>query len=173
MPARCDPALDFEHSQLNEAVELWRQTAQGREMPRRRDMTARALKQFLPNLAIVDAVDNGGVCRFRMRLMGTALAELLGDHTGRFIDEFVRSPFHERWCAIFSAAIAAGEPVRVFGRIEYRQLDYIAIEMMAAPIDGSPSAAKAVLIVAQTSFSARHVFAPLVRNRISTAAPAL
>jgi hypothetical protein len=173
MPGRCDPALGFQNPELNDATTLWRNTANGRPLPLRSEMTARALKPFLPNVALVDLVQHAGACRFRMRLMGTALASLLGDHTGQFVDEAIVSPFHERWNAIFGAAIAAGEPLRVFGRLEYRRLDHIAIELMVAPLCVDGPLPSSVLVVAHIDCSGRHVFEPLVRNRISGRAPAL
>lgn len=173
MPGHCDGALEFESPELNDAVRLWRNLAEGRALPSRSEMTARALKPFLPNVSLVDVLEDAGAYRFRLRLMGTALASLLGDYTGQFVDEAIVPPFRERWSAVLGAAIASDEPLRVFGRLEYRRLDHIALELMVAPLSTDGALPAAVLVVAHIDYSGRHVFEPLVRNRISGRARAV
>ncbi len=166
-PGRCDPTLSFETPQLAEVVCVWRDKASGRNMPLRRDMDARTLKAYLPNVAIVDVVESGDMRRYRFRVMGTSISQVLGDHTGKFIDEAIVSPFCERWCAAMDAALMAGGPIRVTGRVEYRQRDHLVMELMLAPIGPRDESAEAVLVVAYATSSARHVFDPLVRNTVS------
>jgi hypothetical protein len=173
MRGRCDAMLDFQNPQLDSAVGLWRNMAEARGLPVRSEMNARVLKPFLPNVALIDLVEDAGAYRFRLRLMGTALASLLGDYTGQFVDEAIISPFRERWSAVLGAAIAAGEPLRIFGRLEYRRLHHIAMELMVAPLCADGSLPNAVLIVASIDSSGRHVFEPLVRDRISGRVDAL
>jgi hypothetical protein len=80
-PSRCDPTLSFVAPQLTQALAVWRAKANGKDIPSRRSLDAHALRAFLPNVCLVDVVD-GPTPRYRMRLIGTALARLLGDHTG-------------------------------------------------------------------------------------------
>ncbi len=115
-PSRCDATLAFATPALTQALALWREKAGARAIPSRHDFDAHALKAYLPTVAIVEAVDESETRRYRFRLMGTAIADLLGDHTGKFIDQAVVSPFRERWSAAMSAALAAGAPLRPFGR---------------------------------------------------------
>jgi hypothetical protein len=164
-PSRCDPTLAFEPPELTRALALWREKAGAHEMPLRRDMGARALKAFLRNVAITDVVDEDRTRRYRFRLMGTAIAGLFGDHTGKFIDEAVVSPFRERWCAMIDATLAAGAPLRFFGRVDYNDQDYLAMELLLAPL--RDEGAGAVLFVACARSSAPHVFNPLVKNTVS------
>jgi hypothetical protein len=173
MPGRCDPRLDFENPELNDAVRLWWNMSEGRALPLRAKMTARVLKPFLPNVALVDMVEDAGTNRFRLRLMGTALASLLGDYTGKFVDDAIVSPFRERWSAVLGAGFATDEPLRIFGRLEYRRLNHVALELMVAPLCVDGPLASSVLVVAHIDSSGRHVFEPLVRNRISGRAHAL
>ena len=167
MPARCDASLSFETSKLTDVAALWHEKTGENGLPPRREFNARTLKGVLPHVIIADRVEANGKHRYRFRLMGTAISELLGDHTGKFIDEAVNSPFRGRWVGVLDAADNAGSPLRIFGRLEYRQQDYIAMELLVAPLGTRIGHADAVLVIAYPSYSARHVFQPLVKNKIT------
>jgi hypothetical protein len=77
------------------------------------------------------------------------------------------SPFRERWSAVLESANEAGSPLRIFGRLEYRKQDYIAMEMMVAPLGTRIGHADAILVIAQPSYSSRHLFHPLVRDKVA------
>jgi hypothetical protein len=171
-PGRCDASLCFETPKLAEAAQLWREKAGANGLPQRSDFNARTLKSVLPNVVILDRIDDNGKSRYRIRVMGTTIAELLGDFTGKFLDEAVVDPFAQRWFAMLEATNKAGCPLRFFGRVQYGRQDYIAIDMMLAPLGSRAGHADAVLAIACPSYSASHVFHPLVKNKI-TAADAL
>jgi hypothetical protein len=137
------------------------------QLPPRREFNARTLRAFLPNVIIADCMEDNGKRRYRFRLMGTAVSALLGDHTGKFLDEAVIYPYTERWFAVLDAANNAGCPLRIFGQLEYRQQDYLAMEMIVAPLGTATGRADAVLVIAYASYSAQHVFQPLVKNKIT------
>lgn len=164
-PSRCDATLAFEAPTLKKALALWREKADGCGVPSRREFGARVLKAHLPHLTIVDAVDEGQVRRYRFRLMGTAIAELLGDHTGKFIDEAIVSPFRERWTAVMATPLAAGAPVRIFGRVEYNNLDFLAMEILLAPLRDDD--AQSILTVTHSHAPNMHVFKPLAKDKVS------
>jgi hypothetical protein len=166
-PSRCDPSLSFETPELMQVAALWRDKSAGRGMPLRRDMSARALKAYLPHIIVVDVVEDRERRRYRFRLMGTSIARVFGDHTGKFLDEAIVSPYRERWTAAIDTAVEANGPVRLSGRIEYRQLDYLAMEIFLGPIEQHDEKAESVLVAAYSKFSARHVFEPMVRNKLS------
>jgi hypothetical protein len=164
-PSRCDATLAFETPALTMALALWREKADGHEIPSRRDFGARALKAYLPTVAIVEAVDESETRRYRFRLMGTAIADLLGNHTGRFIDEAVVSPFRERWSAMMGAALAAGAPLRFFGRVEYNNLNFLSLELLLAPM--RDDLAQSILIVTHAHSTNLHSFKPLAKDKVS------
>jgi len=170
-PGRCDPSLSFDTAALAEAASVWRDKAAGRDMPLRRDMGARTLKPFLPNVVILDIVEDNAARRYRVRLMGTSIAQVLGDHTGKYLDETITPPFRDRWSMAIEAALSAGVPIRLSGRVDYGGHDYLAMELMLAPFEQRGESAAAVLVVAYTRYSARHIFDPLVRNTVSSALP--
>jgi hypothetical protein len=164
---RCDPSLSFSAPELHRVLAIWREKAAGRTMPLRIDMNARTLSPFLPHVIIVDVVESSDERRFRLRLMGTTITRMLGDHTGQFVDEAFASPFRERWAVAIGTALDAGGPIRLSGRLEYKAHDFVETEFLLAPVEPCAGSAEAVLIVAYAKYSARHVFEPLVRNTVS------
>ena len=164
---RCDPSLSFSAPELLKVLAIWREKASGRTVPLRGDMNARTLSAFLPHVIIVDVVERSDERRFRLRLMGTTITRMLGDHTGQFVDEAFASPFRERWAVAIATALDAGSPIRLFGRLEYKARDFVETEFLLAPVEPCAASAEAVLIVAYAKYSARHVFEPLVRNTVS------
>lgn len=167
MPGRCDETCSFESTKLSGVVDLWREKSSAGGVPVRSDFNARTLQQFLPNVMMVDVVEDGARRRHRVRLTGTAVAALLGDYTGKFLDDAVVSPYRERWAAAVEAAIAAGEPMRLFGRIDYRAQQYLEAEILVAPLDSGEGVADSVLVVLYAKYSMRHLFEPNVRNAIA------
>src|SRR5438132_11296825 len=98
-PMRADEKLDFSVALLRDALSVWRERAGVRTRPTRSDMSPRAMKGFLPNLAIIEANYLNGRTRFRSRITGTELARTFGHETDYF-DRFVPEPFLSRWEAL-------------------------------------------------------------------------
>lgn len=84
-------------------------TARGEKlMPSRSDIDPVVMpRQLLPNVVLVDVLDTP--LRFRYRVMGTAIADMLGaDWTGKFVDEVPNmSP---KMAEQFVKTAKAGEP---------------------------------------------------------------
>lgn len=71
-----------------QAYAYWRAKRAGRRMPRRSDIDPTEIRLLLPNIAIAEALERDGVVRFRYRLVGTAIVDVLGkDPTGHYADE--------------------------------------------------------------------------------------
>jgi hypothetical protein len=71
-----------------EFYEYWRQKAAGKAMPSRADLDPLDIPQLLPGVFLIDVVA-GPPRRFRFRLVGTRIAELEGEMTDKFLDEFI------------------------------------------------------------------------------------
>jgi hypothetical protein len=68
-------------------LDYWLAKRGRRHMPSRADIDPAELVALLPNLMLVDVVDDGA--RFRFRLVGTRVARASGeDRTGHFFDEY-------------------------------------------------------------------------------------
>jgi hypothetical protein len=147
-PVRCDRELSFIAKKLTGALGVWRETAGDRAWPARADITARGMKNFLADMAIIEIVKALGGNRYRSPLTGTGLEHLFGRAGGQFLDEVVPQPFRDRWIAALDLASAAGCPLRTIGRLEFREQDYLQVESLMAPIGPPGESPHAILLVA-------------------------
>src|ERR1700743_1355094 len=112
----CDPTLAFRRPELAGMSALWRQAAGDAPIPKRADMGPRILKGHLPNVVIYERVDDGAAHRYRVRVMGTQFAQVMGDFTGKFIEAMVPPEFLPRWYAALDSVLDAGMPLRFVSR---------------------------------------------------------
>jgi hypothetical protein len=132
-PALCDASLSFRRPELTALVNIWREKAGTNGIPRRQDISHRSLSSLLARIAIYQRVE-GSERRYRVRLIGTLLAQALGgDLTGRFLDESVPTQFLPRWQTALDAAIAARAPLR-FVTCGTLDRSYLAGEYFEAPL---------------------------------------
>jgi hypothetical protein len=151
-PSVCDAALDFHRVEFRVLIATWRSFATQR-LPSRKDFTPRSLKSLLRNVVIYERVTNGSV-RYRVRLMGTAFAEVMGDLSGKFLDEAIPAQHLPRWHAALDAGIEAGAPLRFVSSMDTIDKPFLVGEYFEAPVltdDGSPD-----MILAAGMFAPRH-----------------
>jgi len=120
---------------------LWRKQVKG-GIPLRRDMIPRVLKPFHADIAIWERVIEGGKRRWRALQMGASIAQILGDYTGKFLDEVLLPEFLPRWLTALDAALADGTPLRFLGRTDTNAMSFLIGEYFVAPLiadDGSAS----------------------------------
>jgi len=149
--ALCDATLRFNHPDLTKLLALWRSEAGQDLIPMRRTMSPRLLKSFLRDIAIYERVGAGEGRRYRVRLMGTAFAQILGDLTGKFIDEAVAAEFVPRWHASLDATLGAGAPLRFLGREDTKGMTFLTGEFFSAPLIADDGQANLVLAAARYS----------------------
>ncbi|MBU6297080.1 MAG: PAS domain-containing protein [Alphaproteobacteria bacterium] len=146
-PAFCDDGLVFESPFLAELLEIWRKQAGERPIPRRREMTARALKTHLTQIAIFERVSEEP-SRYRTRLMGTKLAQILGDMQGKFLDDAAPPETVERWHTVLDLVLSEKRPLRFFNPVAYKQREYLQAESIGAPLTESDGPPTMVLVCA-------------------------
>jgi hypothetical protein len=139
-------ALDFATPQLTRAVDVWMSKRGGRTMPARPDLSLNDLKFMLGNLSFVDIV-GGERPRYRVRLMGSMLDELVAPMTGRFIDEAVPAHFAQKWSSQWRPAIDERKPMRAVGRVEFAGRRWYIAESLYAPL-GADGETPDILLVA-------------------------
>jgi hypothetical protein len=140
-PFRCDPSLGFARPELLALCELWRAKSAG-GIPERAALDMRALKPFLRNISILERIGPKGMWRYRFRLFGSSLAQLFGEHTGRFLDEMVAPGLLENWHACFDTTVRFGAPLRFINYYRIPNKNFLKGEILAAPLaaetDGQP-----------------------------------
>lgn len=147
----CDVTLRFNHPDLARLLSLWRSEAGENPIPFRRTMSPRLLKSFLRDVAIYERVGEGLERRYRVRLMGTAFAQILGDLTGKFIDEAIPAEFVPLWHASLDATLGAGAPLRFLGREDTKGMTFLTGEFFSAPLLADDGRANLVIAAARYS----------------------
>jgi hypothetical protein len=143
----CGPAEAFEHAPLAAALALWQDKAAGRAMPARADMTARAMKSFMPHMSLLERVSDNGKERYRVRLHGSALARYSGDATGKWLEEVVGAERIGSYVGIYDTLLELRVPLRVISRYQAPELDYLDGESFIAPLSVPASATPIILSV--------------------------
>lgn len=144
--ARCDSALVFDCEDLAAMADLWRAKAT-HGLPKRADFSARELMGCMPQLALLEAVDEGGARRFRFRLLGTALMRIYGEATGKFVDDHFSPAVAEVWNAALGTTLKARVPLRFKGRVSHEKSDFFRVESVQMPLSESGTEADRVLLV--------------------------
>lgn len=150
----CDSTLSFHHAGFHQLVRLWRAHRGDGPLPPRQAMTARLLKDFLPDLALYERLETQDGYRHRCRLMGTRVAQVYGEHTGKVMQDFLPPQHVPRFCCGMDDTLAAGVPLRFLARTESANTDYLSAEYCLMPLADASGAGIMVLI--GISFSGTH-----------------
>ncbi|HJW42590.1 MAG TPA: PAS domain-containing protein [Rhizomicrobium sp.] len=128
------PAEGFARPELAAALALWREKAGGRVMPDRADMTARAMKPFMANMSLLQAVTVDGRPDYRIRLHGRVLASYIGDYTGRTLREAMQGGGVPGYTALCDLAVLTRMPLRVTTSYRAPEISYLTGESLIAPL---------------------------------------
>ena len=134
--AVCDERLSFDSQQLAQLRDVWFAVRGERQMPRREDFTARILGKHLQRLTFVERVRDQDGRRYRFRMFGSALAQYLGDCTGKFLEEVIPDVFIASWLATYDIVVETRVPLRFMSRFRASHLEHVAAECLAAPLAG-------------------------------------
>jgi hypothetical protein len=129
-PTRCDADLAFELAELTELVTVWRERLNGRVMPLRTEIPARALKRNLRRLMLFERVEMPDGHRYRIRLMGTSLVQVWGDLTGKLVNLAVPQQLSPRWEAFLDLVLKAQCPMRFVAEVR----SFLVAEIAAVPL---------------------------------------
>jgi hypothetical protein len=137
----CDETLAFARLELRSLLNLWRGFATDARVPAWHDFTPRVLKSLLRNVAVYERVTNGSV-RYRVKLMGTAFTDVMGEVCGKYLDEAIPEEFLPRWSAALDSVLEAGAPLRFVAKTDADKKSYLIGEFLGAPLmtdAGSPT----------------------------------
>jgi len=149
-PARCDPDLNFESPALKDILNIWREQAGQNAIPHRSKMTARVLKSHLRNISILERVAED---RCLVRLLGTRLAQVLGEMQGKFLNEVIAPQVVPHWHARLEVTLAEGRPMRFVSRVDMKKLYFLRSETFWAPLANDSGPPNIVLMAANLTFN--------------------
>jgi hypothetical protein len=137
----CDPTLAFTEAWYTDLLAIWRQKAGDRKMPSRSQMTARDLKDYLRHIILVQR-DEGNPPHYRWRLIGTAVTEVIGHHTGKLFEDSIPAEHLQRWNDACAMILESEQPWRFIGRVQINGREYLKAENLYLPLaddNGVPS----------------------------------
>ncbi len=129
----CDPTLAFTDHFYDHLLEVWRAKAGERPMPQRSAITPRDLKGILPNIILAERTERNP-SRYRVRLVGTGLTDIVGNGTGKMIDEVVPPDLAARWVECCDLVLDGGQPMRFLGRVHLQGREYLDAENLFVPL---------------------------------------
>ena len=121
-----------ENAAFLEFYDYWLRRSAGKPMPARADIDPLDIPRLLPNLFLIDVVP-GRPRRYRFRLVGTRIAELEGEITNRFLDEFVPGAAGTAMARHYDDTVAG----RVYVRREtlyWRQREHVNYDVLLLPL---------------------------------------
>jgi hypothetical protein len=129
-----------EHNKLDA---IWRSKSGVSGIPFRREMTLRLLQPFSKMMVLHErVVDPAGTRRYRVRLIGSQAAQVIGEVSGKFYDEFLPQNSAAMWNAMSDAVLAQGTPIRMLIRADELDKSFLFGEFFVAPLmadDGTVS----------------------------------
>ena len=110
-------------------------------MPSRSDITPRDLKDILRTVLMFERVSQNP-SHYRWRLIGTGLTSILGENTGKTLEESLPTEHIERWTECGDMILEGGQPLRFLGRVHMQGREYLDAENLFVPLandNGEPS----------------------------------
>ncbi|MBU6298733.1 MAG: hypothetical protein KGJ79_02205 [Alphaproteobacteria bacterium] len=143
--AICDGTANFDHPDLRRFLALWRRTrAQG---PLAWSNLPPLLKPYLPDAAVYQRTSSGEERRWRVVRMGSHFAQIMGNLSGKFLDEVIPAGTLPRWYAALDATLGGDGPLRFLARVDNSGMPFLTGEYFTAPLIGEDGSASLVLSV--------------------------
>lgn len=137
----CDPTLAFSDSYYTNFLGIWQTKAKGYKMPARSQMTARDLKDYLRHIVLAQR-EEGDPPRYRWRLIGTSVTEIVGHNTGKLFEDSIPAEHLQRWNDACGMILESEQPWRFLGQVHIRGREYLKAEHLYLPLsdeNGVPS----------------------------------
>jgi hypothetical protein len=157
-PVRCDDTCEFSSAELALVCDLWRSKAAGGIVPARDQFDLRSFKGSARNVSIVQREDCEGGRRFRMRLVGSAIVQIFGESTGKYLEELVPSALLPSWLAGYDLVLSQSGPLRFLSHFRIPGADLFKGESFCAPLRGA--AERPDMVLGASSFSLKGMSAP-------------
>lgn len=128
--ASFDRTLSFVSPILQAAFQTWSAMA-GSSIPSRHDLTARAVKDFVSNIIILERIWGK---HYRIRLMGTRITSAIGEMQGKCLHEALRSDVARRWTLALDRVLRTLRPIRIVNRVILSNHGFLEAEILLAPL---------------------------------------
>ena len=135
------PPIEIDHKvalkrEMNvKAFEYWKRVKGDRLMPSRKDISPQGMREFVRHIGLVEIRPGAhGEQTYFIRLAGAKIESVYGSITGKYLNEFLPPQIEARWRTLFSTPQGTKAPVRFAGRVAFGGRDYLANELLVAPL---------------------------------------
>lgn len=129
----CDPTLAFTDGYYTDLLDIWSKKTGSRKMPARSQMTARDLKDYLRHIILLQREEEHP-SRYRWRLIGSSVTEIVGHHTGKTFEDSVPAEHLLRWNESCDMILESEQPWRFLGRVQLNGREYLKAENLYLPL---------------------------------------
>jgi hypothetical protein len=148
----CDSTLQFDWPRFAELTQLWQELRDEQALPNRDMMTARRLKDLLPDIALYERFTGpDGHWRHRVRLEGMRFVRIYGSHTGQVVQDYLAPEHANRFCLGLNTTLAAMTPLRFLARTDSADKNYVSAEFCTLPLADRDGQAAIILVSAHFS----------------------
>ncbi|MEQ8815726.1 MAG: PAS domain-containing protein [Thalassobaculum sp.] len=149
------PTDAFDNARLAEILELWHLKRGDRLMPSRRDFDPLEMKRDLGWIVLVDVESNP--TRFRYRLIGTSITQLVGrDATGAYLDDLYQGSVETIATMSFRKLLTTRTPNRILGTMHHAKKGHLNFEAIDLPLSSDGETVDMIMV--------RSVFEPWRRS---------
>jgi len=146
----CDGSVAFSHPDLRRLLDLWRSQTTQHRIPLRRDLYPQMVKSFQSDIALYERVAAiGGARRWRILQIGTSFAQIMGKHSGKFLDEVIPAGLVPRWNAALDTTLTQGVALRFLARADTARMPFLTGEYFSAPLIADDGSASLILAAAR------------------------
>jgi len=168
--ALCDPDLHFDWARFKDLVQLWRDLRGDAALPAREAMTARRLKDLLPNIALYERFTApDGKHRHRVRLEAMRFVRIYGTHTGQVVQDFLSPENAARFGGGLDTTLAAMAPLRFLARTDSADKNFLSAEFCTMPLADNQGRPNMVMICVQFSAMPWEDFLAGAKDRLAQA----
>ena len=166
----CDPDLHFDWAGFKDLVRLWHDLRGDAALPAREAMTARRLKDLLPNIALYERFTApDGRYRHRVRLEGTQFVRVYGTHPGQMVEDFLSPENSARFCTGWDTTLAAMAPLRFLARTDSGDKNFLSAEFCTMPLTDCQGQPNMILICVKFSATPWEIYLAQARERLAQA----
>ena len=166
----CDPTLQFDWPKFAKLAQLWHELRGEQALPNRDLMTARRLKDLLPDIAFYERFTGpDGHWRHRVRLEGMHFVRIYGSHTGQVVQDYLAPEHAQRFCMGLNTTLAAMAPLRFLARTDSADKDFVSAEFCTLPLADKDGQAAIVLVAAHFSAAPWEAYFEEAMDRLKSA----
>ena len=132
-----DETLACLHPVTAELARYWKSKCKAGGFPSRSDIDPIDLRGILSHIVLFDVVpqvSGQGAYRYKFRLVGNETMAVLGNVTGRFLDEVLPAASQVRTIGVLDRAVTGRKPLRNVGRVHIPRFDYCVSEAICLPL---------------------------------------